>query len=356
MIDSIEIKNIQSHKQTKLEFCKGINVIVGSSNNGKSAILRALYWSIYNRPLGTDKLCSHWALDDKGNQTEDMEVIVTKGDNTLVRRKGRNVNQYIINGEELNAIKTDVPAEVDNFYKLTETNVQKQLSSPFLISASNGEVAKYFNGIARLDVIDKVLSYTEQLRRKQNNSVSDLEKRIENKEKEHQSFAWLEGTKVLLEKIERLENKEEKNRPVLSYLEKTKCSYLDYTNKLKYCNKLKKYITKINDIESYTVAINEDNKEINKLKSDITNYKNYKNKQLLNEKLRNTYDLISEIDLLTTEINKHEKEITNLIESKERYKLYLNTIKVSNSKKEKLIVQLPKICPLCGKPMEECTE
>lgn len=52
MIKSIELKNIQSHENTRLDFDKGINVIVGSSNNGKSAILRGLYWARYNRPLG----------------------------------------------------------------------------------------------------------------------------------------------------------------------------------------------------------------------------------------------------------------------------------------------------------------
>ena len=68
MIKSIQIKNIQSHKDTSLEFSPGINAIVGSSNNGKSAVLRALYWARYNRPLGTDTLLSHWAVDKKGNQ------------------------------------------------------------------------------------------------------------------------------------------------------------------------------------------------------------------------------------------------------------------------------------------------
>ena len=42
MIKKISIKNIQSYRETELELSKGINAIVGSSNNGKTAILRAL--------------------------------------------------------------------------------------------------------------------------------------------------------------------------------------------------------------------------------------------------------------------------------------------------------------------------
>ena len=79
MIHSIKIQNIQSHKDTQLEFNPGINAIVGSSNNGKSAILRALYWVVYNRPLGTDNLLSHWAFDKKGNQLASLSSVSSQG-------------------------------------------------------------------------------------------------------------------------------------------------------------------------------------------------------------------------------------------------------------------------------------
>ena len=76
MIKRIKIENIQSHKETELELSSGINAIVGSSNNGKSAILRAFYWLVYNRPLGVDNLLSHWAFDKKGNQILPMKVSI----------------------------------------------------------------------------------------------------------------------------------------------------------------------------------------------------------------------------------------------------------------------------------------
>ena len=54
MIDSITLKNFQSHINTKLVFSKGINVIVGRSNSGKTACLRGINLVNSNRPLGTD--------------------------------------------------------------------------------------------------------------------------------------------------------------------------------------------------------------------------------------------------------------------------------------------------------------
>ena len=42
MIKSLEIKNVQSHKNSRLEFSPGINALVGTSNNGKSAIFEGV--------------------------------------------------------------------------------------------------------------------------------------------------------------------------------------------------------------------------------------------------------------------------------------------------------------------------
>lgn len=53
-IKSIEIENFQSHKYSKLDFSERLNVIVGPSDNGKSAIIRALKWVLFNEPKGTD--------------------------------------------------------------------------------------------------------------------------------------------------------------------------------------------------------------------------------------------------------------------------------------------------------------
>jgi len=54
LIRSLEIENFQSHELTKLDLHKGLNVIVGPSDQGKSALIRALRWLCYNEPKGTD--------------------------------------------------------------------------------------------------------------------------------------------------------------------------------------------------------------------------------------------------------------------------------------------------------------
>src|SRR5690554_5109154 len=80
MITSLEIQNFQSHKETLLEFEPGVNVIIGPSDSGKTAILRALYWLVWNRPLG-DAFRSSWGGDTK--------VVLETKDGMVKRFKGK---------------------------------------------------------------------------------------------------------------------------------------------------------------------------------------------------------------------------------------------------------------------------
>ena len=89
MIKKLNILNFQSHKDTSLSFAPGVNVIVGASDSGKSAIIRALRWLIWNRPVG-DAFRSHW-----GGETQ--VVVVTDELDTITRLKEKSGNYYFIN-------------------------------------------------------------------------------------------------------------------------------------------------------------------------------------------------------------------------------------------------------------------
>ena len=209
MISKIELKNIQSHKDTTIELDPGINIIVGSSNNGKSTIMRAINWVTYNRPLGIDTLASHWILDKKGNLKDTMSAsIFTDDGHSVTRKRTKDENQYIINnGEEeseLNVVKSDVPDEVTDILELSDVNIQKQMDSPFLLSETNGEVAKYFNKLVRLDIIDKVLSNAESKKRKLKSEIEHDESFLELKKKQHEEYNWFDSVEKLISKYERV--------------------------------------------------------------------------------------------------------------------------------------------------------
>lgn len=349
MIDSIRIRNIQSHKDTELDFCKGINVIIGSSNNGKTAILRSLYWSIYNRPLGIDNLCSHWALDEKGNIKDEMSVEVRKGDDVLIRRKTKNTNQYVLNGKELNAIKTDVPQEVKNFYKLNETNIQKQQDAPFLVSSSGGEVAKYFNGIAKLDVIDSILSYAEQSKRKERNSVESIEKMIEKQEELHESFSWTEKVGELLDKMDRLIEKVNTLDAERITLRESKEKFERYVKEMSALSVVERGKVYIEELEENQREQDQLSSRLNRLRSELSDYE--KLKSILSIQL--PVDKLQTYDDITTEIASIEKKLKTLKVSLADYEDYKETIEGNDKKVNDYKAKLPEICPLCGNPMKE---
>jgi DNA repair exonuclease SbcCD ATPase subunit len=145
MIKSIHIKNFLSHPDTQIELHEGLNVFVGETDSGKSAIIKALKWCTWNRPSG-DSIRS-W----NGGDTQ-VEITTAEG-NVITRSKDKS-DRYKLNDIEFKAFGTSVPDEIAKALNLSETNLQNQLDSHYLLSLSAGEVASHWNRIARLEAID----------------------------------------------------------------------------------------------------------------------------------------------------------------------------------------------------------
>jgi len=145
MIEKVIIRNFQSHKKSVLPFHKGVNVIVGDTDSGKSAVIRALRWVTTNSPSG-DAFRS-W---DGG----DTSVSIRLENEDIIKRTKGTENKYVFGEMKFTGIGTDVPAPIKEAINMNDTNLQVQLDSPFLLSNTSGEVAKFFNRIANLDKID----------------------------------------------------------------------------------------------------------------------------------------------------------------------------------------------------------
>jgi len=200
----LRIRNFQSHRDTAIKLDPGVNAIVCSSDQGKSAVLRALLWAISNRPSGMDGMLSHWARNEKGKITEPMSVAVAAASGSVERYRDNDENKYTLTNstvKEFKAVNKDVPEDIANFFSLTDVNIQAQHDPPFLLSASAGDVAKYFNKMVRLDVIDKVLASAESARREQGKNIKSLEAEKGRLEKELHGYEWIEAAKGLSEKL-----------------------------------------------------------------------------------------------------------------------------------------------------------
>lgn len=191
MIKTLGINNFQSHKKTLLNFHPGVNVIIGTSDSGKSAVLRALRWVCTGIPRG-DGFRSHW-----GGDTE----VSLETDNCIVTRGKTNAdNIYLLNEEtEFRAFGTEVPEEITAALNLDEAvNLQKQLDQPYLISETPGAVAQHFNRMAHLEKIDIGLKNVQSQIRTTEQSIQAKTTELKQVEEDKTSYTYLEAAEQSL--------------------------------------------------------------------------------------------------------------------------------------------------------------
>src|SRR3972149_8344623 len=152
MIQSLKINNFQSHKDTFLEFSTGINVISGQSNNGKTAMLRALNWVISNRPQG---IAFKSTFSDK---KETCRVSLIINDIEIIRERNNSINSYQVGSSLFTTIGNDVPSEVSSAINISDINCASQFERHFLLMDSPGEVGRTINKVVKLDDIDALIS------------------------------------------------------------------------------------------------------------------------------------------------------------------------------------------------------
>jgi exonuclease SbcC len=194
MIDKLEMVNFQSHKNSTIEFGSGVNVIVGSSDSGKSAILRALLWVITNQPAG-DGFRRHG--------TKETRVSLSIDGTTIDRIKSDSKNLYRIDGREHKAFgKGQVPPEIAEFLNFHDINFSKQMDPAFMLSNSPGEVARYLNQIVKLDTIDQSMSNITSWQRNNNRDIRETTERIDELKGDLKEFAYLRRMAKEVEKAD----------------------------------------------------------------------------------------------------------------------------------------------------------
>jgi exonuclease SbcC len=202
MIKSLVLKNFQSHKDSTLEFDPGVNVVIGKSDTGKSVILRALRWLIWNRPLGND-FRSTWG----GKTWVEAHLDFPPEHSDKVSRIKDKEEVYFGNKIEHKAFRSDVPEEVRKILNIGDINVQHQFAGPFLLAqeTSPGDVAKHFNKVAKLDKIDDGVKNINSWIRQIEQNIKAHEMNIESSEAKLKDYDHLEKFEAEVEALEQLE-------------------------------------------------------------------------------------------------------------------------------------------------------
>lgn len=346
MIRKVIIHNFQSHKHSEYEFCPTTNSIVGPSNNGKTAVLRAINWAITNRPSG-EAYVSHWARDAKDNQIEDTYVTIETDSHIITRTRGKKGNTYTIDGKILDAVGLDVPEEIAVAFNMSEVNIQKQMDSPFLLSETPGEVARFFNKIVHLDKIDIYLTSIESKKRKCKTELEILQSNKVTTEKELSTLTWVDKASEILATLQEVSKTVTFREEQINTLAQNITDY----------NKMGESISAIDEVLSKAaniITIFDHNKnliiglktQLNQLTSSVEEYK----KNQISTDTVYAEKLAGKIERLNVKYNDLKSRAMSIIKDIKDYE-QLDTVSISKNI-EDLIEQLPDVCPMCGGKLE----
>lgn len=187
---SLHLQNFQSHKETRIAFHPGVNAIIGSSDSGKSALLRALKWALFNKP-GGEAFCSFWG----GDTLAKVEI----NGRVVARSRGKE-NAYFLDGEKYLAFGAGTLDAIAKAHKALPVNFQEQMDSPYLLSLSAGEVAKILNKAVDLDCIDHVSARLRAQVSAAHACITDTQQSIAEQKEELLRYSIIKQVAPLLEK------------------------------------------------------------------------------------------------------------------------------------------------------------
>lgn len=343
-IEYIEILNFQSHANTKLDFDEGVNVIIGPSDSGKTAVIRALKWIFFNEPSGTD-------IIKKGEDSAKVTLKLNTGFK-IIRGRSKSKNYYEIISPEnetqrFEGFGLNVPQEIIDLTGINKIdlgnmkkslNIAEQLESPFLITESPSIKANALGKLAGVDIIDKALGNLSKDIYEINSDRKSIEKEIKDQKDILKNFEYLKDEKVKIERLEYLFNQVDEYKTKLNTLNDLKNKY---DNNLEKTNQTIEYLEKFKNLDELFLIYE-------KMAYKVNNLKLYSN---LNNKLLYTDSKIKELEILLRKIDtdKISNIYSNLLEinkTLEKYKyVYKNFVNINKqiNQVEKTLKKYPDI-------------
>ncbi len=357
MLKSISITNFQGHKNSTVEFCGGLNVIGGTSDSGKSSIVRAIRWVTENRPSGDS--IKNWYCE----KNDKVSVNIEMSEGTVGKERTDGKVKYLINSKkgfsEYEAVRSDVPQEVTDLFNLSEINLQTQHDPYFLLNDSPGDVAKKLNSLVGLDIIDTIFKNLNSRILDKKRNISYGEESITNLTNQIESMSWVAQAEIELDTIE----EEEK------ILKNDKLKLIETKDLVEKCLYIVEEFRKITPLISLEREVKEIQNKITDLKEKKRVYKELNSfvqtifslrKELVVEREKqqgekSCLDLKEEINICQTSKKKITEIYNYILLLKQLQEDYNNQKKLTEESRIQLKTLLTekKICPMCGSSITE---
>lgn len=201
MIRRLRLSNFQAHSASQLDFAPGVNVVTGPSDQGKSSVIRALVWALFNKP-GGDGHCKD------GTDTTAVHVVM---DNcTIIRRRDKKGNTYKLsmNGvtTEFAALRSDVPHDIADAVNILPFQIQQQHENHFLLQESPGAVATQLNRLVGLE-LDTIFQRAGRMISSAKAAETAATAQAEELERDLAAYSSLDTIEALVEELEATETR-----------------------------------------------------------------------------------------------------------------------------------------------------
>lgn len=216
MLESLILRDFQRHEKLRIDFDSRVTTIVGPSDVGKSAVIRALHWLCLNKPAG---------LSYKRHGAKMMSAALKVDGHIIKKSRSKSKNQYRLDGKTFKAFGTSVPEPIAKLLQMGPETFQRQMDSPFWFSETPGAVSRQLNQIVNLGSIDGSLSRAGNMVRETRTREEQARSRLKTHQNRLESLGWveryvkrLEALEALRDDLERLEARKRKLQTLASRL------------------------------------------------------------------------------------------------------------------------------------------
>jgi hypothetical protein len=207
----VEVQNFQSIEKASLKV-EGFTALVGRSNIGKSALLRAVKAALTGAPVSSfvrhQKNCQRRTKRQKVCSCF-TSVRLKMPDFDLLWEKGDTRNRYTFNGVIYDKASSGPPDFLPPSFlpvKLADKTellqVADQFSPIFLLNQSGGAVADMLSDVARLDRINVAIRNVEKDRKEASSTRKVREKDIVDLTAKLDKFSALDATAALVSEVQ----------------------------------------------------------------------------------------------------------------------------------------------------------
>ncbi len=341
-ISKITIQNFQSHENSELELDPGLNVIVGPSDQGKSAIIRAIKWVLFNEPRGNEFI-RHGSNFARVTVEMSNAYIVT-------RERSPSKNRYTVTDPEgksdvYEGFGNEVPDEVKKAHRIFKVvidvdsdvslNLGEQLESPFLMSETGSVKAKAIGRLTGVHVIDKAIRECINDIKRETQVENRCLKEIEELDEKLKSYENLEQLRNEIDDREKLLKTLEGQAERLEQLQKLRIVLGQVSAEQEKSRKLLEQLDRVDKAELIIYKLSEKIERFKRLNNLRTNYSvaSYEARSQEDMLIRTTHftKASEKLKVLEEKIS----SITGLKRQSERYKQLTNTLSKTNKELNK---------------------